>query len=192
MKEQSHVMIDLETLGTAQDTIVPIIGACIFSPTTGEITDTFYAHLNQKDQQTLGRTTTPATIEWWKQQSDAAKKELLKPGRPFKDVMEEFADFLPKKCVVWGNGATFDISILENCFRMLGMNIPWAFWDVRDVRTVVDLAGKLPKEYRVEKGEFKFEGVAHNAADDARHQATYVSAMWQALIKPSFVPHGKT
>lgn len=183
MKEQPHVMIDLETLGIAQDAIFPIIGACIFSPSTGVITDTFYAHINQADQQALGRTTTPATIDWWKKQSDAAKREITKPGRPFKDVMDEFSAFLPAKCVVWGNGATFDISILENAFRMLDMQIPWMFWDVRDVRTLNDLASRLPKPKRVEKGQFKFEGVAHNAADDARHQATYVSAMWQALIK---------
>lgn len=182
MKEQPHCMVDLETLGTHQDAIFPIIGACIFSPSTGEITDTFYAHLNQKQQQTLGRTTTPATIEWWKKQSDAAKKEIIKSGRPFKDVMEEFVDFIPSKCVMWGNGSTFDISILENALRMLDMPIPWAFWDVRDVRTVVDLAKRLPKTERVEKCNFPFEGVAHNALDDARHQATYVAAMWQALI----------
>lgn len=183
MKEQLHCMIDLETLGTAQDAILPIIGACIFSPHTGEITDTFYAHLNQKDQQTLGRTTTPATIQWWKQQSDAAKKEITKPGRPFKDVMEEFAEFVPPKCVVWGNGATFDISMLENAFRMLGIQIPWMFWDVRDVRTIVDLAKRLPKPKRVEKNQFPFEGVAHNALDDARHQAQYVAGMWQVLVR---------
>lgn len=183
MKEQSHVMIDLETLGIKPDAIFPIIGACIFSPTTGEITDTFYAHLNQKDQQTLGRTTTPATIDWWKKQSDAAKKEIVKPGRPFKDVMEEFAEFLPPKCIVWGNGATFDISMLENAFRMLDMQVPWAFWDVRDVRTVVDLAKSLPREHRVEKNQFPFEGVVHRADDDAKHQATYVAGMWQALIR---------
>ncbi|HGC2943034.1 TPA: 3'-5' exoribonuclease, partial [Escherichia coli] len=27
-----------------------------------------------------------------------------------------------------------------------------------------------------------FEGVPHNALDDARHQAKYVSAIWQKLI----------
>ncbi len=183
MKQQKHCMIDLETLGIAQDAIVPIIGACIFSPTTGEITDTFYAHINQKDQQTLGRTTTPSTIDWWTKQSDAAKKEIIKPGRPFKDVMEEFAEFLPTKCVVWGNGATFDISILENAFRMLDIQIPWAFWDVQDVRTVVNLAKQLPKARRVEKGQFAFEGVAHNALDDAVHQATYTAAMYQELTR---------
>jgi len=70
MKEQLSVMVDLETLGTHQDAIFPIIGACIFSLKTGEIKDIFYAHINQKDQQSLGRTTTPATIQWWTQQSD--------------------------------------------------------------------------------------------------------------------------
>lgn len=173
-----HVMIDLETLCTTQTAIFPIIGACVFEPTTGEITSEFYAHVSQKDQEAVGRTTSPATIAWWKQQSDAAKIEITKPGQPFATVMQQFTEFLPDRCIVWGNGATFDISILENAFRMLKMDIPWAFWDVRDVRTIVHLA-----QGKVEKNQTPFEGVAHNALHDAKHQARYVSAMWQALTK---------
>jgi len=183
MKEQLSVMVDLETLGTHQDAIFPIIGACIFSLKTGEIKDIFYAHINQKDQQSLGRTTTPATIQWWTQQSDAAKREMIKPGRPFTAVMEEFSKYIPKKSLIWGNGATFDVSMLENAYRMLELPIPWMFWDVRDVRTIVQLAAALPTSRRVEKCDVPFIGVPHRADDDAVHQASYVAKMYQALTR---------
>lgn len=183
MKEQLSVMVDLETLGTAQDAIFPVIGACVFSLKTGKITDTFYEYVNQKDQQDLGRTTTPATIKWWTEQSDAAKKEMIQPGRPFTTVMEEFTKFIPKNALIWGNGATFDVSMLENAYRMLGLPIPWMFWSVRDVRTIVQLAQETPRPHRVEKCDVPFVGVPHRADDDAVHQATYVAKMYQAITR---------
>ncbi len=183
MREQLSVMVDLETLGISQDAIFPTIGACIFSPTTGQTHGTFYEYVNQKDQEDLGRTTTPSTIKWWTEQSDAAKHEVIQPGRPFTTVMKEFAKFIPKNALVWGNGATFDISILENAYHMLNIPIPWAFWSVRDVRTINELAQKLPKDRRVEKCDVPFVGVPHRADDDATHQATYVSLMYQAIIQ---------
>jgi inhibitor of KinA sporulation pathway (predicted exonuclease) len=33
------------------------------------------------------------------------------------------------------------------------------------------------------KKDLPFEGVQHNALDDAKHQAKYVSAIWQTLKK---------
>jgi len=77
---------------------------------------------------------------------------------------------------VWGNGATFDISILEAAYRQRGIPIPWAFWNIRDVRTIAALAWP-----HVKKDHTEFVGVPHRALDDAKHQARYVSAMWQHL-----------
>ncbi|HEM0000754.1 TPA: 3'-5' exoribonuclease, partial [Escherichia coli] len=48
-----------------------------------------------------------------------------------------------------------------------------------DVRTIVQL-GEAVGFYA--KNMIPFEGTPHNALDDARHQAKYVSAIWQKLI----------
>jgi inhibitor of KinA sporulation pathway (predicted exonuclease) len=52
---------------------------------------------------------------------------------------------------------------------MLGMQSPWKFWNVRDVRTVVDIMKINPKE-------FIFNGIKHNALDDAVHQVKYMTS----------------
>lgn len=85
----------------------------------------------------------------------------------------------PRYLKVWGNGATFDNVILRGAYERAGHTCPWKFWNDSDVRTIVLLGravGFAPKR------EMPFEGDAHNALADARHQAKYVSAIWQRLI----------
>ncbi|MED8996081.1 3'-5' exonuclease, partial [Escherichia coli] len=56
---------------------------------------------------------------------------------------------------------------------------PWRYTNDRDVRTIVQL-GEAVGFYA--KNMIPFEDTPHNALDDARHQAKYVSAIWQKLI----------
>ena len=173
-----HVMVDLETLGTKQDSAFISIGACQFDPGTGKIGDTFYENIDW-DSALETRGVTGDTIKWWLQQSKEAKNAVLEPGRELPTVLLEFANWFCSgtQRIIWGNGATFDVSILENAYDRFG-EAPWAFWNVRDVRTIVDLAWGI-----CDKGDYPFVGTEHNALDDAKHQAKYVSAMWQALRK---------
>ncbi|MBC1033642.1 3'-5' exoribonuclease domain-containing protein, partial [Escherichia coli] len=48
-----------------------------------------------------------------------------------------------------------------------------------DVRTIVELGKTIDFDART---VIPFEGVRHNALDDARHQAKYVTATIQKLI----------
>lgn len=60
---------------------------------------------------------------------------------------------------------------------------PWQFWNDSDVRTMVLLGKELGFD---PKRNMPFDGVAHNALADARHQAKYVSAIWQKLLPSSY------
>lgn len=174
-----HIMIDLETFGTAQTSIFFSIGACFFDPENGKIGDTFERNLNIQEQIDLGRTFSANTIKWWFSQSDEARAKVKNKESGFKKTLEDFAFFVKtghENTKVWGNGSTFDISILENAYGEEKQ--PWAFWNVRDVRTVVDLA--YPK---IKRDSFVFDGIKHDALSDAIHQAKYVSAMWAELKK---------
>ncbi|ENK9589510.1 3'-5' exoribonuclease, partial [Salmonella enterica] len=51
-----------------------------------------------------------------------------------------------------------------------------------DVRTMVTLGRAIGFD---PKRDMPFEGDMHNALADARHQAKYVSAIWQKLIPPT-------
>ena len=171
-----NVMIDLETLGTSQDSVFFSCGACFFNIETGEIGQEFYWKISIQDQLNNGRKVSAYTLCFWMKQDDAARKEITEEGDNLKDFLSTFSSYLNHKDgepIVWGNGATFDISILENAYDG---SPPWRFWNVRDVRTIRDLA--YPN---VDIKNIQFEGIKHNALADAIHQAKYVSAMYRIL-----------
>ena len=176
-----NVMIDLETLGTKPDAPILSIGAVYFDPDTGLFGCKFHVKLDFieacKDRQI-----DPATVEWWMGQSDEARTALTDPGEGYSkhDALYHLSAFLDNEgdVKVWGNGATFDISMLEDLYRQLDTSIPWKFYNVRDVRTIVAAAEGI-----VDRKDIPFDGIKHDALADAVHQATYVSAMWQALRK---------
>lgn len=172
--EFCNVMIDLETVGNDYDGIFTTIGACLFNPYTDEIGATFYESISWESAVEAGRTFTPDTVKWWMGQSASARCEILKEGDPLYVVLRRFKEFIPENAKVWGNGANFDIGKLENAYGYY--KIPWKFWNIRDVRTVVQLAEGL-----VSKGDVEFVGERHNALCDAIHQAKYVSKMIMAI-----------
>lgn len=174
-KQLRHVMIDLETMGTTPQSAIVSIGAIVFDPRYGKVSkETFYRELDWEDQE---RHICPETTEWWKGQSDEAKAAHYGLDS-LDDVLKELAEWLPKDCKVWGNGATFDISMLEDAYRQYEIEIPWKFWNVRDCRTVLDM-------YESVRGGFNKtvnRKGAHNALDDAKFQAQYITMMWSRLL----------
>lgn len=177
-----HVMIDLETMGTEPDTVICSVGATFFSPDTGDLGPCYYARVEWEDGAQEGRTITPQTEAFWRRQGVEATKEIFDRNdrHSLEDVLSHFRVWLHtqggKNIIVWGNGATFDISILENAYGS-GDDAPWKFWNVRDVRTICHLADHIYNH----KKDFPFNGAEHHAMDDAKHQAVYVSKMWQHL-----------
>lgn len=177
-----NVMIDLETLGTSPDAPILSIGAVYFDPETGKMGDMCHFKIDFVEA-CKDRQIDAATVKWWLMQSDDARGALLtddegRPGLYKDDILDMFGRFLVEDCIVWGNGATFDISMLENLYGQLGVETPWKFYNVRDVRTIVAAAEGI-----IERSDFPFEGIKHDALADAVHQATYVSAMWKMLRK---------
>lgn len=177
------IMIDLETLGTDQDSIFISIGATIFDLETSELGEQFYVNVDWQSSIDAGRTFTAATLKWWLKQSDEARQAILKDDcESLASALIKLSAFISevKRPVVWGNGATFDISMLENAYKALSLNIPWEFWNVNDCRTIARIA----KALGVTKDDFPpLEGTAHNALDDAIYQAQYISGMHQAITK---------
>lgn len=175
MKELRHCMLDLESMDLLPSSKIVSIGATIFDPRYGKIGDSLYMELDWKAQ--TARTSGNGVPEWWKKQSKEARA-ALKGTIPLEEALDELDFFLPDDCKVWGNGATFDISMLEDAYRGCDMEIPWKFWNVRDCRTIKDM-------YESARGGWdkKSGGVLHNAKDDAIFQAQYVIGMWKSLLK---------
>lgn len=175
-------MVDLETLGVTPQAPVLTIGCVLFDPTTGEISKEHKLHLKISEESAReGRIANDSTEKWWTKQSPEARQAAFSGTMTMHQALQELAFFLPKGCIVWGNGATFDVSILEDLFRQYDMKCPWQFWKVLDVRTVVAMGRAIGID---PKKDFKFEGTEHNALHDAAHQAKYVCEIWRILTAP--------
>ncbi|ECD3769588.1 exonuclease, partial [Salmonella enterica subsp. enterica serovar Onderstepoort] len=181
----THLMVDLETMGTNPDAPIVAIAAILFDPQTGEIGGAiFYVVISLVNAMESGAVPDGGTIEWWLQQSGEARSALLVDQRSLVDALLQLREFInehsdEKLIQVWGNGATFDNVILRRSYERLGIPCPWRYCNDRDIRTIVELGKAIGYDAR---NDIAFEGERHNALDDARHQAKYVSAIWQKLI----------
>lgn len=173
------IMLDIETMGTSTSAAIMSIGACYFDPLTGKIGETFH---EQIDISTNGKIDA-STVIWWMKQDDDARSKFYDNGKAdnIKDVLFDFTTFVKKNSKIWGNGIAFDNVIIRNAYDALKSQAPWAFYNDRDVRTMVDLGQAIGID---PKRDFPFEGVKHDALADAIHQAKYVSAIYQAITGP--------
>ena len=176
MQKFQDLMIDFETLGQTPSTIVISLGAVFFDQETGEIGPTFYMAFDVDEQLKKGRTIDGDTLRWWMGQSGAAKKVFNEKSKPAKEVLDTFSKWVLSQNTIskinpWGNGSSFDISIIEDLFRMYEVKCPWMFYNVYDLRTF--------KRYVAGKGAKvdKSEGVDHNALDDAKPQPKFVTQL---------------
>lgn len=166
-----NLMVDIETLGnTGSDVVVISIGACFFDDIAGEIGAKFSMNLDIADQLKT-RVVDAGTLKWWMTQSDAAKKVFSEAAAPTDLVLKTFVAWVVANASVdqvrpWGNGSSFDISIMEDILRQYRIEVPWKFYNVYDLRTFRQYVGKGAKVDKI--------GVEHNALDDAISQAMYV------------------
>ena len=176
-----HLMIDLETMGKNPDAPIISIGAIFFDPQTGDVGPEFSKTI---DLETAGGVIDRDTIKWWLKQSREAQSAIMTDEIPLDDALLQLREFIDENSgeffvQVWGNGANFDNTILRRSYERQGITCPWRYYNDRDVRTIVELGKAIDFDART---AIPFEGERHNALDDARYQAKYVSVIWQKLI----------
>ncbi|EFM3621449.1 exonuclease, partial [Escherichia coli] len=170
-----HLSVDLETMGTNPDAPINSIGGTFFDPATGEMGPEFSKAI---DLETSGGIIDRKTIKWWAKRSREAQSAIFTDEISLDVALRLFIEFIEKNsggCFVqvWGNGANFDNVILRRSYERQGIPCPWLYYNDRDVRTIVELGNAIGFDVRM---AIPFEGVPHNALDDARHQAKQVSA----------------
>ncbi|EFE2276705.1 exonuclease, partial [Escherichia coli] len=175
-----HLMIDLETMGKNPDAPIISIGAIFFDPQTGDMGPEFSKTI---DLETAGGVIDRDTIKWWLKQSREAQSAIMTDEIPLDDALLQLREFIDENSgeffvQVWGNGANFDNTILRRSYERQGIPCPWRYYNDRDVRTIVELGKAIDFDART---AIPFEGERHNALDDARYQAKYVSVIWQKL-----------
>lgn len=148
----THIMLDLETLGTRPGAIILSIALVRFSDEA-----CVQVNLDIEMQRALGMHSDPATEQWWSTQSaeawHAATVNPLQVVQALDYVTSWLAwaarDTGSLSPLIWCHGATFDAPLLTALYDKIGRKTPWHFADVRDTRTLYDLAGVNVKEFAV-------------------------------------------
>lgn len=173
-----HLMLDLETLGATPGSIVLSAGAVAFDPYHEIISEEeqhrFYRNFGITPQKDLGLDFEAGTFLWWLQQDKAAIDALLRKQVHIKEGIQSFINFFKRNgyTYIWSHGAGFDVPVIEHIMRLLELEIPWKFWNVRDTRTIFHLAKIKPN---------RSEGTHHNALDDSIQQAKAVQRAYSKL-----------
>lgn len=172
-----EMMIDLETGDTTARAAIVSIGAVRFNEEDFD-KKTFYRAITLDSNIKAGRTISGSTLGWHMKQSDEVRAVFNDPNavslaQALQDLREFMGEHLvAKNTKVWGNGAVFDIAILNDAYVYVMDELPpWEFWNIKCFRTVKDsaFARKVPKPANT---------LAHNALADAVAQAEYLQLIW--------------
>jgi len=170
-----HLMIDLETLGTDPRSVILSLGAVLYAD--DDITRTFYVELDAQEQlDHYRRHANMSTVAWWVDQDHRAKA-VLRPRAPesLVSAMTGLENMLTRnewaEVLVWSNGASFDIPILQTAFQDTGIKCPWQYYNERCFRTMKTLFKniKAPTMDGLTK-----DSVKHNALNDALNQTLHL------------------
>jgi hypothetical protein len=144
-----NVMIDIETMSTQKGAAIATIGAIRFDrfvppPESIDDMETFYRRVCLESCKELKLHFDAKTVEWWTQQdADASYEVFCSDDRVhIRQALLELVEWLGNcdYTFLWAQGCTFDFPILENSFSKCKMDVPWRFWNVRDSRTLLDVA----------------------------------------------------
>jgi len=166
-------MIDLETLATTPNAAVLTIGACKFDPRGTDIDSTFYERIKLDSQELYNRKIDDNTLQWWSQQDPQIQEDAFGEGEDridLEEAMKKLYTFGLGTSNVWSHGSIFDVVIIEDICRSFQQAVTWKFWEVRDTRTLFDLAGV----------NVRIEG-KHNALTDAVAQSKAVQESYAKL-----------
>lgn len=184
----ADLIFDLETLDIYPSAVVLSIGCFAFNLSKPiNHSKGIYLKLNVEEQiKTYKRTIGPKTVEWWKEQSPAAK-EVLKPSPSdlsVKDALVKLNEFIKESeydwnsSYCWCRGTAFDFPILESLYLNSDTLMGYNTWKIRDVRTMIDsfqlFAQAADKEYT-------FDDIGlnnHNALDDCISDAMRMNRLF--------------
>ena len=192
-----QVMIDIETLGTTQDSVILQIGAVGFA--AASMDPGFYADVTVEDQIAMGRKVDPFTVGWWLDRTSSEarlsvferrdedtwtlRNALVGLNEYIKAYLIDDTHNNTKNDKLWANSPAFDLAIIRNAMEMCEIKPAWQYWHEADVRTIKVIDG-ITKNIEIKKIPMMRENsIAHNALDDAKNQAFYVVDILQKINK---------
>lgn len=190
-KPKAQVAIDLETLGKKADSIILSIGVVAICEQTGDVRK-FYGACSVASQPE--RTSVQSTLDWWSKQSADARKAFDFAHGPdcpsLTETLNRLTEWIGQigethDVYVWGNGANFDLAMLEHAYQGLSDFVPWYFRNTRDMRTLYDITLRFGLDIR---SKVPRVGTHHHALADAEWQAKVViESLRQLTILAAFI-----
>jgi hypothetical protein len=167
-----NIMLDIETTGKRAGCPVLSIGATSF-----DLLNDFYCTISYEDCLAHGLLTDQSTMAWWLEQDKEAYTEAFSGTLSLRDALHQFSTWfhnLPEETkYIWGNGAAFDMPVLEAAYAACNLAIPWDFRNVRCYRTLKNLYPhiQLPRDGWTE----------HHALADAKYQAIHAGVILSCI-----------
>lgn len=165
-----HIMVDIETFGKSNKTVIPWLGAVKFDADT--VIGRFSVGIDPADCQRYGLEMDADTVMWWMHPDrDEARKQLV--DTPKVDLHSALSGFAlwaqetapDKRGDLWGNGATFDNVKLKAAFDAAHIKYPFSYKQDACYRTMKNRCPDI---------EFLRVGTFHNPVDDAFSQAVHL------------------
>ena len=179
MSALNHCMIDIETTGIKPGCAVLSIAAVPFDVgVVARREDCFYERIDLASCVAFNLHTDRITMLWWEVQSEAARKEAFSGTLILGDALRRLSEYLKQEkegIKLWGNGATFDLPILEAAYAATALQVPWTYKQAMCYRTLNALAPAwtMPQAMAAD--------AKHNALEDALFQAQRAAAILKWL-----------
>jgi hypothetical protein len=188
---ETHIMVDIETLGTGVNAPILQLAAVDFDIYSGNILRKFNMFV---DICTISHFVPDTkTVKWWLKTNSQLLAEIINNENiaDSEKVLSLFAvwsnPFDNKNVYLWGNGENFDNVIIRQAYINSGLIYPIKYNCDRDVRTILHIASDVLGISEQEiKNKFIDEcKMQHDALQDAIFQAKYVSWCYRELSKNS-------
>lgn len=185
------VMVDIETLGTGENSSIFQISAMSFDIKNGKIYDSInlIGDISKYDKLKVDG----STLKWWLNTDKELLSNLLNTGTlseyelasEFQNfIVNQFTMFDNKDVYLWGNGILFDNAKLQKFLTKNGFVYPINYKNDRDVRTILELASLksgLP-EQEIKDSVTSTKEIKHDALDDTRFQIRLVHKAYNILM----------
>lgn len=170
------IMKDIESLDLGPKSVVTQLAFVAFDMDDPE--DQFRVvseYLPIQPQIFLGRTINADTVIWWMNQSEEARAGFKQNTGNDMDELTSLVNSFNRKLSqviegaddyeIWARGPQFDIVNIETLFGDCGEQVPWKYDRVRDLRTLMKLAGVATADVIRPADQ-----IDHVALDDCRYQ----------------------
>lgn len=161
LENVNGIALDIESLGTAPNSIILSVGMCRFDVARNTIWDDFEVNIDAKDSAKYGMIADPETVEWWAKQPREAFKRATANPVSVDTALTMIRGYMEKtrNPNVWSYGSMFDFPMLEWTFKAAGhKHTPWQYRRANCGRTMANVFGAYASG----------DGIKHTALDDAK------------------------